>query len=76
MGKMDSYAEKAKGAAKQTIGAITGSEELQEEGREQEQKAEAELDAARLQDIADEKRDEAKVHEGRERRQAALRDQS
>lgn len=73
MGKLDSYAEKAKGAAKQAVGEVTGSEELQEEGRQQEQKADAELDAARLEDIAEEKREEAQVHEGRERRHSAKR---
>ena len=59
--------EGVKGRAKEAIGALTGKENLREEGRAQQEKAEAQRDVAVKEAEADKARAEAKAHEAVQR---------
>lgn len=54
--------EKVKGLAKEVAGKATGSDELTEEGRAQQRKAQSEEEAERLEEEARAKRAEAASH--------------
>ena len=60
--------EDVKGKAKEAFGAVSGSDRLTEEGRAQQDKAEAQRHAAAEQPEADKARGAAKTEEQRQRR--------
>lgn len=60
--------EDIKGKAKEAVGAVTGSDRLTEEGRAQQDKAEAQRHAAAKETEAEKARGEAKMEEQRQRR--------
>ncbi len=55
--------EDVKGKAKEAVGAESGSDSLRNEGRAQQEKAEAQRDVAKKEAEADKARAEAKAHE-------------
>ena len=59
--------EGVKGKAKEVAGSITGKDELRNEGRAQQEKADAQRDVATKEAQADKARAEAKVHEAEQR---------
>jgi uncharacterized protein YjbJ (UPF0337 family) len=59
--------EGVKGKAKEAVGAVTGNEDLRDEGRAQQRKAAAERDVARKEAEAERARAEAEVHEAEQR---------
>ena len=59
--------EGAKGLAKEAAGSLVGDEDLEKEGRAQQDKAAAEREVARKEAEAEEARGEAEAHEARER---------
>lgn len=59
--------EDVKGKAKRAAGALTGNEDLENEGRAQERKASAERDVARKEADAERSRAEAEAHEADQR---------
>jgi len=59
--------EDAKGKAKEAVGALTGKENLRQEGRAQQEKAESQREVATKEAEADKARAEAKVHEADQR---------
>ena len=58
--------EDVKGKTKEVAGAVTGNEELESEGRAQQDRAEAERDVAEHEAKADKARAEAKTAEKKE----------
>jgi uncharacterized protein YjbJ (UPF0337 family) len=58
--------EDAKGKAKEVIGTVTGRNDLVDEGKAQQDKAEAQRDAAKHEAQAEAARGEAKVQEARQ----------
>ena len=62
-----SVVEEVKGRAKEVAGAATGDESLREEGRAQQDKADAERDVAVKEAEADKARAAAAAHESSER---------
>lgn len=58
--------EEMKGKAKETIGKLTGSDELAREGQEQEKKAEKQQQAEALEQAKQEKQAEAAGHAAQE----------
>ncbi|TGD85517.1 CsbD family protein [Mycolicibacterium sp. CH28] len=58
--------EDVKGKAKEAIGTVTGRGDLTEAGKAQQDKAEAQRDAAAKEAEADKARAEAKLHEKRQ----------
>ena len=59
--------EAVKGKVKEAVGAITGKEELRQEGEAQQEKADALRDVALKESEAEKARAEAKVHEAEQR---------
>jgi uncharacterized protein YjbJ (UPF0337 family) len=59
--------EDVKGKAKEAAGAVTGKDELREEGEAQQRKAEAERDVARKEAEADKARAVSEAHEAEQR---------
>ena len=59
--------EDVKGKAKEAVGAVTGNDELKQEGAAQQAKAEAQRDVAVKEGEADKARAEAAVHEAAQR---------
>lgn len=59
--------EDLKGRAKEAVGAVTGRENLRQEGRAQQDKAEAQREVAVKEAEADKARVEAKAHEAAQR---------
>jgi uncharacterized protein YjbJ (UPF0337 family) len=59
--------EDAKGKLKEGVGTVTGRDDLTEEGKAQQDKAEAQRDAARKEAEAEEARGEAKAEEARQK---------
>jgi uncharacterized protein YjbJ (UPF0337 family) len=59
--------EGVKGKAKEALGTVTGNDRLTEEGRAQQDKAEAQRDAAAKEAQAEKSRGEAKIEEQRQR---------
>ncbi len=59
--------EGVKGKVKEAVGAITGKEELRQEGEAQQKKADALRDVAVKEAEAEKARAEAKVHEAEQR---------
>ena len=59
--------EDEKGKAKEAVGAVTGSDSLTEEGKAQQDKAEAQRKAAAKEAEAEKARAEAKTEEQRQR---------
>ena len=59
--------EDAKGKAKQVAGVVTNNDEMEKEGRAQQEKAGAERDVAHHEAAAERSRAEAAVHEAEER---------
>jgi uncharacterized protein YjbJ (UPF0337 family) len=58
--------EDAKGKLKEGVGTVTGRDDLTEEGKAQQDKAEAQRDAARKEAEAEKARGEAKAQEARQ----------
>lgn len=59
--------EGVKGKAKEAIGAVTGNDSLTEEGKAQQDKADAQRDVAQKEAEAEAARGEAKTHEARQK---------
>jgi uncharacterized protein YjbJ (UPF0337 family) len=59
--------EDVKGKAKEVAGTVAGKDDLKEEGRAQQDKAEAERDVARNEAEAEKSRAEAEAHEAEQR---------
>jgi uncharacterized protein YjbJ (UPF0337 family) len=59
--------EDAKGKAKEAVGTVTGRDDLIEEGKAQQDKAEAQREAAKKEAEAEKARAEAKAEEQRQR---------
>jgi uncharacterized protein YjbJ (UPF0337 family) len=59
--------EKLKGAAKEAYGDVTGQEDKEREGEQQQKKAQKAEEARRAEDEADRKRSEASGHKGEEK---------
>jgi uncharacterized protein YjbJ (UPF0337 family) len=59
--------EAVKGKVKEAVGALTGKEELRQEGEAQQEKADALRDVAVKEAEAEKARAEAKVHEAEQR---------
>lgn len=59
--------EDLKGKAKAAVGSVTGNNDLEREGKAQQDKAEAERDVARKEADADRSRAEAEAHEANQR---------
>lgn len=59
--------EDAKGKLKEGVGTVTGRDDLTEEGKAQQDKAEAQRDAARKEAEAEKARGEAKAEEARQK---------
>jgi uncharacterized protein YjbJ (UPF0337 family) len=64
----DGTGEKMKGVAKETVGKVTGSEEMRAAGEQQQKKAQKDEEARRLQEEAETKKREAAGHLGHQRR--------
>lgn len=62
--------EKLTGKAKEAAGEAIDNENLRKEGEAQQEKAEAKADAERLEELAEEKKDEANGYAGQEKAQA------
>ncbi|MDP8971004.1 MAG: CsbD family protein [Actinomycetota bacterium] len=60
--------EEVKGTAKKVAGSLSGDEELEREGRAQQDKADAKREAAKREAEAERARAEAQLHESRERK--------
>lgn len=63
---VEGVVEDLKGKAKETVGAVTGDENLKQEGQAQRAKAEAQREAARKEAEADKARVAARTHEAEE----------
>ena len=59
--------EGIKGRAKEAVGALTGNDDMVDEGRAQQDKADAQRDVAQKEAEADEARAEAAAHEAEQR---------
>jgi uncharacterized protein YjbJ (UPF0337 family) len=59
--------EGVKGKAKEAVGAVTGNEDLRDEGQAQQRKADAERDVAKKEAEAERARAEAEAHEAEQR---------
>lgn len=59
--------EGVKGKAKEAVGAVTGNEDLRDEGQAQQDKAEAERDVAKKEAEAERARAQAEAHEAEQR---------
>lgn len=59
--------EDVKGKAKEAIGAMSGHEELRQEGRAQQEKADSEQEVAAKEAEAEKARAEAAIHESEQR---------
>ena len=59
--------EEVKGRAKEAIGAVTGNEDLEEEGEAQQRKADAQRDVAKKEAEAEKARATAEAHEAEQR---------
>ncbi len=59
--------EGAKGKAKEVIGTVTGRDDLTEEGKAQQDKADAQREVAQKEAEAEAARGEAKTHETRQK---------
>lgn len=59
--------EGVKGKAKEAVGAVTGNDELKQEGAAQQDKADAQRDVAVKEGEAEKARAEAAVHEAEQR---------
>lgn len=59
--------EGVKGKAKEAVGAVTGKDDLREEGEAQQRKAEAQRDVAAKEAEAEKARATAEAHEAEER---------
>ena len=59
--------EGAKGKAKEVIGTVTGRDDLTEEGKAQQDKADAQREAAQKEAEAEAARGEAKTHDTRQK---------
>ena len=59
--------EDVKGKAKEAVGAVTGNEDLRDEGQAQQDKAEAERDVAKKEAQAERARAQAEAHEAEQR---------
>lgn len=66
----DSTVEKVKGMAKEIAGEAVGDDNLAREGEQQQKKAQSEDEAQRLEQKAQEKRQEAAGHAGAEKSEA------
>jgi uncharacterized protein YjbJ (UPF0337 family) len=64
---MKGVVEDVKGKAKEAVGTVTGRGDLTEEGKAQQDKAEAQRDAAAKEAEAEKARGEAKVQEQRQK---------
>jgi uncharacterized protein YjbJ (UPF0337 family) len=64
---MKGVVEDLKGKAKEAAGAITGNENLKEEGAAQQAKADAEQEVAKKEAEAEKARAEAEAHEAEQR---------
>lgn len=64
----DSQSEKVKGVAKETVGKVTGKDDVQAEGEQQQKKAQKDEEAQRLEEQAKAKKQEAAGHEGQQRK--------
>lgn len=60
--------EEVKGKAKETVGKLTGSDELAREGMQQQEKADKQEQAEALEEAAQEKKAEAAGHAAQEQR--------
>lgn len=67
MSDPENVAEEAKGRAKEALGAITGSDELREEGKAQQEKAEKREEAREKEAEAQQARAEAQQAEAEEK---------
>jgi len=59
--------EAVKGKAKEAVGAVTGSEDLRDEGEAQQRKADAQRDVAEKEIEAERARADAQAHEAQQR---------
>ena len=59
--------EGVKGKAKEAVGAVTGNDDLRDEGEAQQRKADAERDVAKKEAEAERSRAEAEAHEAEQR---------
>jgi uncharacterized protein YjbJ (UPF0337 family) len=59
--------EDVKGRAKEAVGAVTGKDDLREEGEAQQRKADAERDVAKKEAEAEKARAAAEAHEAEQR---------
>ncbi|MEX1162534.1 MAG: hypothetical protein WEB03_03040 [Nitriliruptor sp.] len=64
----DDQGEKLKGVAKETVGKMTDKDDLQAEGEQQQQKAQKNEEAERLEQEAEHKKHQAAGHEGEQRK--------
>lgn len=64
---MSTEAENLKGTAKEMAGKAVGDEELEQEGEQQQKKAQASEEAQELEEAAADKRQEAAGHAGAEK---------
>jgi uncharacterized protein YjbJ (UPF0337 family) len=64
---VNSVVEDVKGKAKEVVGAVADSDELEEEGRAQQKKADAQRDVARHEAAAEKSRAEADAREAEQR---------
>jgi uncharacterized protein YjbJ (UPF0337 family) len=64
----DSQSEKMKGVAKETVGKVTGQDDMQAAGEQQQKKAQKNEEAERLQQEAERKQQQAAGHEGEQRK--------
>lgn len=60
--------EKLKGGAKEAVGKLTGRDDVAEEGKQQQKKAQRQEEAERLESEAARRRSQAAGHKGQERR--------
>jgi len=71
---IDGVVEDVKGKAKEVIGKLTGKEHLEDEGRAQQAKADAQRDVAEHEAKAEVARAEASTHEAEQRVEQARQD--
>jgi len=64
---VDGVVEDVKGKAKEVVGKVTGKEHLEDEGRAQQEKADAQRDVAEHEARAEAGRAEAAAHEAEQR---------
>jgi uncharacterized protein YjbJ (UPF0337 family) len=64
---VEGVVEEVKGKAKEAVGALTGDDDKREEGRAQQDKADAQREVAAKEAEAEKARAEAKAHEAAER---------